>query len=169
MLSKLSNSVLRGHRAAATSLAVQTSAAPVHVKDEIEGVIAAQARDPGGGLIVRPSAFNVVNRELISALAARHGVPAIAAFRSFADSGGLMAYAFDFTEVFRQAAGYIDRILNGEKPADMPVAQHAHIQLTSHEIAQLKLNIVARCCCCQKKFQPKNRACYRVEIPGIKK
>ena len=71
-------------QAAATSLAVQTSAAPVHAKDEIEGVIAAQARDPGGGLIVMPSAFNVVNRELISALAARYGVPAIAAFRSFA-------------------------------------------------------------------------------------
>jgi putative tryptophan/tyrosine transport system substrate-binding protein len=63
-------------QAAASSLAIQTSAAPVHAKDEIEGVIAAQARDPGGGLILMPSAFNVTNRELISALAARYGVPA---------------------------------------------------------------------------------------------
>jgi len=116
-------------QAAATSLAVQTSAAPVHAKDEIEGVIAAQARDPGGGLIVMPSAFNVVNRELISALAARYGVPAIAAFRSFADSGGLMAYAFDFTEGFRQAAGYVDRILKGEKPADLPVQAPTKFEL----------------------------------------
>jgi putative tryptophan/tyrosine transport system substrate-binding protein len=108
-------------QAAATSLAVQTSAAPVHAKDEIEGVIAAQARDPVGGLIVLPSAFTVTNRKLISALAARYGVPAISTFRAFADSGGLMAYGFDFAEEFRQAAGYIDRILKGEKPADLPV------------------------------------------------
>jgi len=109
-------------QAAATSLAVQTSAAPVHAKDEIEGVIAAQARDPGGGLIVMPSAFNVVNRELISALAARYG-------SLFCDSGGLMAYAFDFTEVFRQAAGYIDRILKGEKPADLPIQLPSKFEL----------------------------------------
>jgi putative ABC transport system substrate-binding protein len=76
-----------------------------------------------------PSSFNVVNRELISALAARYGVPAIAAFRSFADSGGLMAYAFDFTEVFRQAAGYIDRILKGENPADLPVQAPTKFEL----------------------------------------
>jgi putative ABC transport system substrate-binding protein len=76
-----------------------------------------------------PSSFNVVNRELISALAARYGVPAIAAFRSFADSGGLMAYAFDFTEGFRQAAGYIDRILKGEKPADLPVQAPTKFEL----------------------------------------
>jgi putative ABC transport system substrate-binding protein len=116
-------------QAATKSLAVQTSAASVHAKDEIEGVIAAQGRDPGGGLIVMPSAFNVINRELISTLAARYGVPAIAAFRSFADSGGLMAYGFDFAEEFRQAAGYIDRILKGEKPADLPVQAPTKFEL----------------------------------------
>jgi putative tryptophan/tyrosine transport system substrate-binding protein len=108
-------------QAAASSLAIQTSAAPVHAKDEIEGVIAAQARDPGGGLIVMPSVFNVTNRELISALAARYRVPAISVFRSFAESGGLMVYGSDFAEEFRQAAGYIDRILKGAKPADLPI------------------------------------------------
>jgi putative tryptophan/tyrosine transport system substrate-binding protein len=116
-------------QAATKSLAVQTSAAPVDAKDEIEGVIAAQARDPGGGLIVLPGVFNVSNRELISALAARYGVPAIAAFRSFTDSGGLMAYGFDFAEEFRQAAGYIDRILKGEKPADLPVQAPTKFEL----------------------------------------
>ena len=116
-------------QAAASSLAIQTSAAPVHAKDEIEGVIAAQARDPGGGLILMPSAFNVTNRELISALAARYGVPAISVFRSFADSGGLMAYGGDFAEEFRQAAGYIDRILKGEKPADLPLQAPTKFEL----------------------------------------
>jgi putative ABC transport system substrate-binding protein len=75
-------------QAAASSLAVQVSIAPVHAKDEIEGVIAAQTHDPGGGLIVMPSAFNVTNRDLIIALAARYGVPAIYFNRLFAESGG---------------------------------------------------------------------------------
>ena len=71
-------------QAAASSFAVQVSTAPVHAKDEIEGVIATQARNPGGGLIVMPSAFNVTNRDLIIALAARYGVPAIYFNRLFA-------------------------------------------------------------------------------------
>ena len=108
-------------QAAASSFAVEVSAAPVHAKDEIEGVIAAQARNPGGSLIVMPDAFNVTNRDLIIALAARYGVPAIYFNRFFAESGGLIAYSADFSEQFRQAAGYIDRILKGAKPADLPV------------------------------------------------
>jgi putative ABC transport system substrate-binding protein len=102
----------------ATSLAIQTSAAPVHAKDEIEGVIAALARDPGGGLVVMPDVFNVTNRDLVIALAARYGVPAIYFTPGyFAQSGGLICYGTDFTEQFRQAAGYVDRILKGEKSA----------------------------------------------------
>jgi putative tryptophan/tyrosine transport system substrate-binding protein len=109
-------------QAAASSFVIQTSAAPVHASDEIEGVIAAQARNPGGSLIVMPDAFNVVNRELIIALAARYGVPAIY-FNTiyFAKSGGLISYGTDVAEQFRQAAGYIDRILKGAKPANLPV------------------------------------------------
>jgi putative tryptophan/tyrosine transport system substrate-binding protein len=79
-------------QAAASSVAVQASATPIHAKDEIEGVIAAQARKPGGGLIVMPDAFNAINRELIIALAARYGVPAIYYYRFMAESGGLIAY-----------------------------------------------------------------------------
>jgi ABC-type uncharacterized transport system substrate-binding protein len=108
-------------QAAASFLAIQVSTAPVHAKDEIEGVIAAQARNPGGGLIVTPDSFTTSNRELISALAARYGVPTIHNATSYAESGGLIAFGTDFVEQFRQVAGYIDRILKGAKPADLPV------------------------------------------------
>ena len=100
---------------------VQVSAAPVHGKDEIEGVIAAQARDPGGGFIVMPDVFNDVNRELIIALAARYSVPTIYFNRFFSEPGGLISYGDVRSEQFRLAAGYIDRVLKGEKPADLPV------------------------------------------------
>jgi putative tryptophan/tyrosine transport system substrate-binding protein len=110
-------------QAAASSLAVQASAAPVHVKDEIEGVIAAQARNPGGGLIVMADAFfyNVTNRDLTIALAGHYGVPAIYFESIFVKSGGLIAYSPDLADQLRQAAGYIDRILKGAKPADLPI------------------------------------------------
>ncbi|MGB8056230.1 MAG: ABC transporter substrate-binding protein [Pseudolabrys sp.] len=108
-------------QAAASSFAVQVSAAPVHGKDEIEGVVAAQARDPGGGLIVMPDVFNDVNREPIIALAARYSVPAIYYNRFFSKPGGLISYGDVRSERFRLAAGYIDRVLKGEKPADLPV------------------------------------------------
>jgi putative tryptophan/tyrosine transport system substrate-binding protein len=116
-------------QAAASSLAVQVTIAPVHAKDEIEGVIAAQARNPGGGLIAMPSAFNVTNRDLIIALAARYGVPAIYFNRLFANSGGLINYSPDYAEQFRQAPEYIHRILKGAKPADLPVQQPTKYEL----------------------------------------
>jgi putative ABC transport system substrate-binding protein len=108
-------------QAAASSFAVQVSAAPVQGKDEIEGVVAAQARDPGGGLIVMPDVFNDVNREPIIALATRYSVPAIYYNRFFSEPGGLISYGDVRSEQFRLAAGYIDRVLKGEKPADLPV------------------------------------------------
>src|SRR5262249_120857 len=108
-------------QAAAFSFAVQVNAAPVHAKDEIEGVIAPQQRDPGGGLIVMPDVFNDVNRELIIALAARYSMPAIYFNRFFTEPGGLISYGDVRSEQFRLAAGYIDRILKGEKPADLPL------------------------------------------------
>jgi putative tryptophan/tyrosine transport system substrate-binding protein len=116
-------------QAAASSFAVQVSTAPVHAKAEIEGVIATQARNPGSGLIVMPSAFNVTNRDLIIALAARYGVPAIYFNRLFAKLGGLINYSPDYAEQFRQAPGYIDRILKGAKPADLPVQQPTKYEL----------------------------------------
>jgi putative ABC transport system substrate-binding protein len=109
--------------AAASSFAVQVKATPIHTKEEIEGVIAAQARDPGGGLIVMPDSFNTLNRELIIALAARYSVPAIYYRRIFTDSGGLASYGDDRAQLYRDAAEYIDRVLKGAKPEDLPVRQ----------------------------------------------
>ena len=116
-------------QAAASSFAIEVSAAPVHAKDEIEGVIAAQARSPGGGLIVMPDAFNDVIRELIIALAARYSVPAIYYNRFFSEPGGLISYGELRVETFRLAAGYIDRIFKGEKPADLPVQAPTKFEL----------------------------------------
>jgi putative ABC transport system substrate-binding protein len=97
------------------------NATPVHAKDEIEGVIIALARDQGNGLIVMPDPFNGANREHITLLAARYGVPAMYYRGEFAEVGGLISYANDFAEQFPQAAAYVDRILKGAKPADLPV------------------------------------------------
>jgi putative tryptophan/tyrosine transport system substrate-binding protein len=116
-------------QAAASSFAVEVSTAPVHTKDEVEGVIAAQARSPGSGLIVMPDAFNDANRELIIALAARYGVPATYYNRFFSEPGGLFSYGEARGEQFRLAAGYIDRILKGEKPADLPVQAPTKFEL----------------------------------------
>jgi putative ABC transport system substrate-binding protein len=116
-------------QAAASSLAIQISNALVHAKDEIEGVIAAQARNPGGGLIAMPDSFNLVNREPIIALAARYGVPTIYYNRFFTESGGLITYGADYVEQFRQVPEYIDRILKGEKPADLPIQAPTKFEL----------------------------------------
>jgi len=116
-------------QAAASSFAVQVNVAPVHDKNEIEGVIAAQTRDPGGGLIVMPDVFNDVNRELIIALAARYSVPAVYFNRFFSEPGGLISYGDVRSEQFRLAAGYIDRILKGEKPANLPLQAPTKFEL----------------------------------------
>ena len=116
-------------QAAASSIAVEVSPAPVLATDEIESVIAGQARSPGGGLVVMPAAFSVTNRDLIIALAARYGVPTIYFNRLFAESGGLVAYSADFVEQLRAAAGYVDRILKGAKPGDLPVQNPTKYEL----------------------------------------
>ena len=116
-------------QAAASSFAVEVSSAPVHAMDEIEGVIAAQAGAPGGGLLVFPASFNTVNRELIIALAARYKVPTIYTNSFYPKSGGLISYGTDYTEQFRQVAAYIDRILKGAKPTDLPVQAPTRFEL----------------------------------------
>ena len=88
---------------------------------EIERAVTAFARDPNGGMIVTGSPSQGVHRELIITLAARHRVPAIHPFRYMATGGGLIAYGPDQVDQYRRAAGYVDRILKGEKPADLPV------------------------------------------------
>jgi putative ABC transport system substrate-binding protein len=114
---------------AASRFVIQASTAPVHAKNDIEGVIAALAGNPGAGLIAMPDLFNTVNRDLIIALAASYRVPAIYFVRSFADSGGLISYGPDFAEQYPQAAAYIDRILKGEKPGDLPIQMPIKVPL----------------------------------------
>jgi putative ABC transport system substrate-binding protein len=105
----------------APSLGVELS--PINLRDpgETEGAIAAFARVPNGGLIATASALTVVRRDLIIGLAAKHKLPAVYHRRAFPNSGGLISYGPDTYEQFRGAAGYVNRLLKGEKPADLPV------------------------------------------------
>jgi putative ABC transport system substrate-binding protein len=108
-------------QAVAPSLGLEAS--PVNVRDapEIERAVSAFARSPNGGLIVTGSALVVLHRDLIVMLAARHKLPVVYFARYFVTSGGLISYGPNVVDQYRQAAGYVDRILKGEKPADLPV------------------------------------------------
>jgi putative ABC transport system substrate-binding protein len=112
---------LNPFKAAAASFAVEATAAPVRDRSELESVIAAQAREPNGGLIAMPDSFTDAHRVEITSLAARYRLPAVYPFRFFAEVGGLLSYGIDRTDNFRRAATYVDRILKGEKPAELPV------------------------------------------------
>jgi putative ABC transport system substrate-binding protein len=112
---------LEPFESSAPSLAVKSIAAPARDDIEIERAVTALAREPGGGLIVMPDAFTLVHRRLIIALAASHRIPAIYPFRFFAADGGLMSYGVDPMDQYPRVASYIDRILRGEKPANLPV------------------------------------------------
>jgi putative tryptophan/tyrosine transport system substrate-binding protein len=112
---------LNSFKAAAASFAVEAIAAPVRDLSELESVVAAQAREPNGGLIVMPDSFTDAHRVEITSLVARYRLPAVYAYRFFAVFGGLLSYGPDLTDNFRRAATYADRILKGEKPADLPV------------------------------------------------
>jgi len=126
---------------AAPSLGVEVI--PVNMRDagEIEQAVANFARSPNGGLIPSPSSAVVQHRDLIVTLAARHKLPAIYWERFFVTAGGLMSYGPDITEAFRQAAGYVDRILKGEKPADMPVQAPTKYELAINLKTAKKLGL----------------------------
>ena len=111
---------LRVVEGAAPSLGVTTTAAEVRNAADIERVLSAFGRE-GGGLIVTPSALTATRRDLIIALAARLGLPAIYSFGFYAESGGLMSYGINQLELVRTAASYVDRILRGTSPGDLPV------------------------------------------------
>jgi putative tryptophan/tyrosine transport system substrate-binding protein len=114
---------------AAPSLGVEVT--PVNLRDapEIERALADFARTSNGGLIVTGSALSNVHHKLLITLAARHKLPAIYLERSFAAGGGLISYGSDYIDHYRRAAGYVDRILRGEKPADLPVQAPTRYQL----------------------------------------
>jgi putative tryptophan/tyrosine transport system substrate-binding protein len=108
-------------KAAGASFGVEVIAAPVHDTSELESVVATQAREPNSGLIVIADAFTVGHRAEITSLAARYRLPAAYPYRQFAEVGGLVSYGYDRLDNWRRAAGYVDRILKGEKPGDLPV------------------------------------------------
>ena len=90
-------------------------------RSEVERTVSAFAKPPNGGLIITAGAITFRDREFIAALAARQKLPSVAPYRFFVSGGGLISYGVDFTGQFRRAAGYVDRILKGDKPADLPV------------------------------------------------
>ena len=116
-----STAALAAAQAVAPSLRVEVNPVNMRDADEIERTIAAFARTPNGGLIVPTGGRTLLHRGLIITLAARHKLPAVYSNRSFVAAGGLVSYGPDFVDQYRQAAGYVDRILKGEKPADLPV------------------------------------------------
>ena len=120
--------------AAARSLGVATNLAPVHGDAEIEAVITALGREPGGGLLVMPDNFMDVHRAAIIAQAARNNVPAVYQEPVSARDGGLLSYGADFPDIFRRAAGYVDRILRGANPGELPV------QLPAKYVMVINLN-----------------------------
>jgi putative ABC transport system substrate-binding protein len=106
---------------AARSLKVEPVIVPVHTDVEIETAIVPLGRETGGGLVVMPDAFTGTHRAPIISAAARNNVPAVYAQSGFARDGGLLSYGPDVVDLFRRAATYVDRILRGEKPGDLPV------------------------------------------------
>jgi putative ABC transport system substrate-binding protein len=108
-------------QAAAPSLAIEIVPSPIETAADIERTIESFARLPNGGLLLPPDGTTTANRDLIVMLAARHRLPAVYALRTFVVAGGLMSYEIDFVDMYRQAASYVDRVLRGAKPADLPV------------------------------------------------
>ena len=114
--------LLRAAESAAPSLGIKIVSSRVeNAAADIERAIAALASEPNGGMFVIPDNTISINRDLIVALAARYRLPAVYSQRIFVDAGGLMSYGIVFTDHYRQAASYVDRILRGAKPADLPV------------------------------------------------
>ena len=120
---------LQGVETAAATFGVQLTRADVHNAAEIERAINDFAQQPNGALVVAPTAVTLLHRDLIIALAARHRLPAVYPYRYFTTSGGFISYGVDLAEQYRQAAGYVDRILKGAKPGELPVQLSSKFEL----------------------------------------
>ena len=127
--------------AAAPSFSVKVMATQVRNGDELERVVKQLAGEPRGALLVLPDLFTATNRETIIALAARHRLPAVYPFRYFIASGGLMSYGTETLETYRQAAAYVDRILKGENPGDLPVQAPAKYEFVINAKTAKELGI----------------------------
>ena len=117
-------------KAAAPSLGIAAIAAPINKTSEIERVIAEQARDQNGGLILMPDTFLLVHRAEITSLAGRYALPAVYPYSNYTKVGGLVSYGYDLLDNYRRAAIYADRILRGTKPSELPVQLPVKVQLT---------------------------------------
>jgi putative ABC transport system substrate-binding protein len=135
------NYYLDPFKAAAASLGVEAVAATVDSKSDLETVFAAQAQSPDTGLIVMPDGFLNVYRTEVVLLAARYHLPAVYPWRFFTELGGLMSYGFDQRDSFRTATVYIDRILKGEKPAELPVQAPTKYELVINRKAAKALGL----------------------------
>jgi putative ABC transport system substrate-binding protein len=120
---------LNSFKTAAASLGMEAIVAPVQDMPEVESLVATQAREPNSGLVVIPDAFTISHRTAITSLAAHYRVPAVYWSRSFAELGGLISYGPYIVDEYRRAASYADRILKGEKPADLPVQAPTRYEL----------------------------------------
>jgi putative ABC transport system substrate-binding protein len=120
----------RAIESAAASFHLEATSVPFHDGgDDIQSIIGKVGREPGGGLIVLPTTLNHTYRERIFAIALKHRLPAIYPFRHYAADGGLMAYGFDNNDLFKRSALYVDRILRGESPSNLPVQAPTKYQL----------------------------------------
>ena len=139
--------------AAARSLKVEPIIAPVHSDVEIETAVIALGREPGGGLVVPPNEFMLLHRAPIILAAARNNVPAVYTLSAFARDGGLLSYGVDPVEISRRAASYVDRILRGEKPGDLPVQFPTKFEMVVNRktATALGLAIPHRYCCAQPR------------------
>ena len=120
---------LRDFEGAAATLAAKLSATPVRDEVELEAAVSAFAREPGGGLIAAPDPFMNTRRALVIALAERHRLPVIYGVQYFVKEGGLISYGPDTLDIVRRSASYVDRVLRGERPGELPVQAPARYEL----------------------------------------
>ena len=133
---------LREIAAAPQSVAMQVVPAPVDTADDLQTRIEGLARTPGTGLLIGPDATNIVNIRKIAQLAAANRLPGISVYRQFAVEGGLMSYGPETADIFRRSAGYVDRILKGANPADLPVQQPTKFEFVINQKAAGALGLV---------------------------
>jgi putative tryptophan/tyrosine transport system substrate-binding protein len=132
---------LRWNKSVASSLDIDLAAAPIRDEAGIKAALAALGREPGGGLMVLPDAFNSIHRHLIVALAAERGVPAIYPGRAYPMAGGLISYGVELPYLFRQAASYVDRILRGARAGELPVQTPTKFELVINLKAAKSLGV----------------------------
>jgi putative tryptophan/tyrosine transport system substrate-binding protein len=175
-------SFVRVIEGSATSFAVEPTPAPVYDTAQLERAVIDLAAKPGGGLIVLPDVFTIGHRDLIIGLAARHRVPAVYPLRAFVMSGGLISDSGDTSDILRRTASYVDRILKGAKPGDLPVQSPTKFELVINLKTAKTLGLTvpdtllaradeiieqrATCCTCSRPVMA--HSCPRLALPGVR-